>query len=77
VNVEASDTTTRSARSPRCVGPGGGEVCHSPDDLAADRSKVDAPKHSPRESDREYWIASSVIAMILIGLFAMLVIAVV
>jgi hypothetical protein len=78
VNIEASDTTTRSAISPRCVGPGGGEVCHSslPDDLAADQSTVEVPKHPPREVDREYWIASSVIAIILIGLFAMLVIAV-
>jgi hypothetical protein len=75
---QVSDTATRPARSPRCVGHGG-EVCRSslPDDLAADRSKADVPKCSLRESPGDYWIASSVIAIVFIGLLAMLVIAVV
>jgi hypothetical protein len=73
---EVSDTATRPASSPRCVGHGGGEVRHGslPDDLAADRSNADVPKCSPRESPREYWIASSVIAVVFIGLLAMLVV---
>ena len=70
VNVEASDATNQGGEIPRCVDPGGGEVGHGPlpDDLAAGQSKVDVPRISPRESDREYLIANSVIAIVLIGL---------
>jgi hypothetical protein len=77
VNIEASDTTARSI-SPDAAGSGGGEVCNSsvPEGSAAGQPRVKVPRRSPRESDREYWIANSLIALILIALLAMLVIAV-